>query len=31
MIALAGYYRAARGEFASPDSIVANGNLSLAK
>lgn len=30
MIALAGYFRAARGEFADPDSVIANGNLSLA-
>lgn len=30
MIALAGYFRAQRGEFAEPDSIRANGNLKLA-
>lgn len=30
MIALAGYFRAQKGEFAKPDSIRANGNLKLA-
>jgi len=31
MIALAGYFRARRGEYAAADSIRANGNLKLAK
>ncbi len=30
MIALAGFYRASRKEFAASDSLKANGNLSLA-
>lgn len=30
MIGLAGFYRASRGEFADPDTLRANGNLSLA-
>ena len=29
MIALAGYYRSVRGEFADPASLIANGNLAL--